>query len=136
MWPAVPTTMDRIASPAAAAAAFPLLALAPAGTLRPAQPFVLGPRAAAPRPALAVAHALEDLGQAEIDLALLHVHANDLDLHLVAEPIDLVGVLAAQQVRVLDELVVVVGHRRDVDHALDEVLGQLHEQPERCHAGD
>ena len=39
------------------------------------------------------------------------------------------------QVFLLDEPVVVVGHRRDVDHAFDEVLDQLDEQAERGHAG-
>ena len=57
-------------------------------------------------------------------------------LHLVAEPIDLLRVLAAQHVRALEEPVVVVGHRRDVDHAFDEVLDQLDEQAERRDAGD
>ena len=38
--------------------------------------------------------------------------------------------------RALDEPVVVVRHRRDVHHALDEVLDQLDEQPERRDAGD
>ena len=46
------------------------------------------------------------------------------------------GVLAAQHVRALDEPVVVVGHRRDVDHAFDEVLDQLDEQAEGGDAGD
>ena len=49
---------------------------------------------------------------------------------------DPAGVLAAQDVRTLDEPVVVVGHRRDVNHALDEVLDQLDEQAERGDAGD
>ena len=35
------------------------------------------------------------------------------------------GVLSAQDVRTLDEPVIVVGHRRDVHHALDEVFDQL-----------
>src|SRR5471032_2203260 len=122
--------MAEYLSPALAA-----LALPPAGALLPAR---LGLRraAAAPRAALAFADALEDLREPEIDLALVHVDANDLHLHLVAEAIDLLGVLAHERVRAVDELVVVVRHRRDVNHAFDEVLDELDEQPERRDAGD
>src|SRR3954463_975695 len=88
------------------------LSLAPSWPLFAAALFVLGHRAAAARAALAVAHAREDVHEPEVDLALLHVDADHLDLHLVAEAVDLLRVLAAQQVRVLDEPVVVVGHRR------------------------
>src|SRR6185295_10237061 len=129
MCPAVPTTTDRIRS------ALPSGALAASGALL-ALLVELRLRFGAPRTALAFADALEDLDQAEIDLPQLHVDADHLHLHLVAEAIHLVRVLAAQQVRALDEAVVVVRHRRDVDHALDEVLDQLDEQPERGDAGD
>ena len=40
------------------------------------------------------------------------------------------GLLSLQDVRLLDEPVVVVGHRRDVHDALDEVFDQLDEQAE------
>src|SRR5437762_2388533 len=69
-------------------------------------------RLAPARTAFAVAHALEDLDEPQIDLAQLHVDANHLHLHLVAKAVDLVRVLAPQEVRALDEPVVVVGHRR------------------------
>src|SRR5438067_11792804 len=111
-----------------------LFSLAAAGPLFP-RPFELRLRAAAPRAALALAHPLEDLDEAEIHLAQLHVHADDLHLHLVAEAVDLVRVLAAQQVRALDGPVVVVRHRRDVDHALDEMLHELDEEAEGRDAG-
>src|SRR5262245_39718269 len=108
MWPAVPTTIDRISPPAA----FPLLPFATPRPLLAARLFVLRGRAAAARAALALADPFEDLDQPEVDLPLLHVDADHLDLDLVAQAVDAVRVLAAQEVRVLDELVVVVGHRR------------------------
>ena len=77
-------------------------------------------------------HRVQDVDQAEIDLPALHVDLDDLHRHLVAEPVVLAGVLAAQDVRPLDEPVVVIGHRRDVHQALDEVLDQLDEQAERA----
>src|SRR5215211_2613012 len=120
MCPAVPTTMDFIPLPPPA---LPALPLAAAWALLSS---LLGLRRglAAPRAALAFAHALEDLGQTEIHLAHLHVHADDLDPDLVAQPIALVRVLTDQRVRAFQEPVVVVGHRRHVDHALDEMLDQ------------
>jgi len=39
--------------------------------------------------------------------------------------------LAAQRVLAFQVAVVVVRHARNVDESLDEVLGQLHEQPDR-----
>ena len=95
-------------------------------------------RLAVPRAAVLLrrAHPLENLGEPEVDLAPLHVDLDDLHARPVAEPVHPPGVLSAQDVRTLDEPVVVVGHRRDVDHALDEVLDQLDEQAERRHAGD
>src|SRR5438067_11979851 len=111
-----------------------LFSLAAAGPLFP-RPFELRLRAAAARAALALAHPLEDLAEAEIHLAQLHVHADDRHLHLVAQAVALVRVLAAQQVRALDEPVVVVRHRRDVDHALDEMLHELDEEAEGRDAG-
>ncbi len=136
MCPAVPTTMDRIV----------MLSdrrppLRTCRSRRPGRCFRLLVQLRRPRwlrrgPRSPFAHALEDLDQAEIDLAHLHVDADHLHLHLVAEPVDLLRVLAAQQVRALDEPVVVVGHRRDVHHALDEVLDQLDEQAEGGDAGD
>ena len=89
-------------------------------------------RAAGPRLRSDCAHPLEDLDKPEVDLPPLHVDLDDLHADLVAEPVDAAGVLAAQDVRALDEPVVVVGHRRDVDQALDEVLDQLDEQAERA----
>src|SRR5581483_6786013 len=88
------------------------------------------------RSARAFAHALENLDQAEIDLPHFHVDANHLHPHLVAEAVDLVRILAAEHVRSLDESIVVVRHRRHVHHALDEMLDELDEQPERRDAGD
>ena len=57
-------------------------------------------------------------------------------LHAVAQPVDLAGVFAAEHVRPFDEPVVVVGHRRDVHQALDEVLDELDVEPEGADAGD
>src|SRR5204863_271416 len=62
-----------------------------------------------------------------------HRHPGDLGHDLVAEPIALPRVLAEQHVLAVDEAVVVVGHARDVHQAVDEVLDELHEQPERRH---
>ena len=100
----------------------------------PGRPSVPHARCAAPaaRDSLRLPHALQDLGQPEVDLPPFHVDADHLHRDLVAQPVDPSGVLAAQHVRALDEPVVVVGHRRDVDHPFDEVLDQLDEQPERA----
>src|SRR5581483_1463606 len=108
----------------------PHISLALAGSLLSAF-LALRRRLAASRPAFAFTHAFEDLDEAEVHLPHFHVDADDLDLHLVAEPIDLVRVLAAQHMRALDEPVIVIGHRRDMHHALDEVLDQFDEQTER-----
>ena len=89
-----------------------------------------------PALALVLAERVEDLDEPEIDLPPFHVDAHHLDANAVAEPVHLLGVLAAQRVRRFEEAIVVVGHARDVDESLDEVLGQLDEQPERGHAGD
>ena len=75
------------------------------------------------------AHGVQDLAQPEVDLPPLEVHANHLHVDLVAEPVDAAVLLAAQQVRALDEAVVVVGHRRDVHHALRRSA-----RPARCTA--
>ena len=64
------------------------------------------------------------------------IDADHLHAHAVAEPVDASVLLAAQHVRALDEPVVVVGHRRDVHHAFDEVLDELDEQAEGADAGD
>src|SRR4051794_13260453 len=101
--------------------AFASLPLAPAGALLAAL-LDFRRRLAPPRSALAFADALENLREPKIDLALLHVDADDLDLHLVPETVALVRVLADQRVRALEEAVIVVGHRRHVDHAFDEML--------------
>ena len=122
-----------VALPSAALARLPL---APAGPLLAACSSLFGAALLRRGPRSPFADALEDLDQAEVDLPHLHVDADDLHLHLVAEAIDLLRVLAAQQVRALDEPVVVVGHRRHVHQALDEVLDQLDEQAERGDAGD
>src|SRR5215218_8606422 len=91
-------------------ASFTLIALAAPGALL-ALLLDLRHRLAAPRPALAFAHAFEDLDQAKIDLPYVHVDADDLHLDLVAEPVLLVRVLAHQQMPALDEAVIIVGHR-------------------------
>src|SRR3954471_22300253 len=114
MCPAVPTTIER-KLPSSALADLPL---SPARTLL-APLLGLGRALAAPRAALALADELEDLRQPEIHLAHLHVDADDLHLHLVAEPVLLVRVLADERVRALEEPVIVVGHRRHVHHAFD-----------------
>src|SRR5262245_31228267 len=108
--------------------------LAPSGTLT-APAFPLRLRCTPLRTALPSAHAVENLDETEIDLADFHVDPNDLHLHAVAESIDFLGVLAAQQVRALDEPVIVVGHRGHMDQPLHEMLDQLDEQPERGDAG-
>jgi hypothetical protein len=105
------------------------LPLTPARPLFPAL-LVLRRRAAAARTAIAFANAVENFHEAEIDLALLHVDADHLHLHLVAEPVHLARVLASQHVGALDEPIVVVGHRRHVHEPLDEVLDELDEEPE------
>src|ERR1039458_9227194 len=87
-------------------------------------------------PALPFADPIENLDQPEIDLPHLHVDAEHLDVHFVAQAVDLPRVLAAQHVSAVDEAVIVVGHRRDVHHAFDEVLDELDEQAEPRHAGD
>ena len=66
----------------------------------------------------------------------LHVNLDDLHLHAIAEPVDLPLVLAAQHVHAVDEAVVVVGHRRDVHEAFDEVFDELDVEPERRHTRD
>src|SRR5262245_27817348 len=109
-------------------------AFAPPRTL-PAPSLSLRLRRTPLRTALPPAHALENLDEAEIDLADFHVDPNDLHLHAVAESIHFLGVLTAQQVRALDEPVVVVGHRGHMDQPLHEMLDQLDEQPERGDAG-
>src|SRR4030095_16562773 len=106
-----------------------------AGTLT-AAPLPLRGGLTPPRPALAFTHAFENLDEPEVDLPYLHVHANDLHLHLVAEPVDLLRILPAQQVRAFDEPVIVVGHRRYVNETFDVMLDQLDEQSEGCDAGD
>src|SRR5579862_2262415 len=94
----------------------PMLTLPPSGSLLAARSSgrMLRHRLAPPGSALPFAHALEDLDEAEINPPQVHVDADDLHFHLVAEPIDRVVVLAAQQVRAFDEPIVVVRHRRHV----------------------
>src|SRR2546428_5384 len=48
--------------------------------------LVLRHRSAPPRAVFARAHALENLYQPQVDLPQVHVHADDLHLHLVAAP--------------------------------------------------
>src|SRR5688572_7123121 len=137
MWPAVPTTTDRMGGPLLPRRAFP-----PAGTLLAARgaqvPFLLRLGFASTRtPALfRRARRLQDLEQAEIDLPALQIHLHDLDLDAIAEPVDLAGVLPPQHVQPLLEAVIVVRHRRDVHQALDEVLDELDEQPEGRYPGN
>ena len=136
MWPAVPTMIERTA------VYRPFLRLArsrrPGGAARRAGPA----RAAAarrggavlrrgPRARSSLRTAASTSSIAELDLPAVQVDAHDLDAHRVAEPVDLLGPLAEQHPRLLVEAVEVVGQRRDVDQALDEVLDQLDEQAER-----
>ena len=100
------------------------------------QPPRLGTAPARTAVPFGLPHRVQDVQQAQIDLPALHVDLDDLHGHLVAEPVFLAGILAAQDVCPLDEPVVVIGHRRDVHQPLDEVLDQLDEQPERGDAGD
>src|SRR5262245_31007364 len=102
MCPAAPTTTDFIASGPSPATSFAHRALATAGPLT-APPFALRLRRTAARTPLPLPNPIEDLDEAEIDLPHFHVDANDLHLHFVAEPIDLLRVLTAQQVRCFHE---------------------------------
>src|SRR5712691_9516673 len=137
MWPAVPTTTDLIVFVYSRlpSSAFAHLSLVATWTLF-ARLLALQRRFAAPRPSLALADALENLHQAEIHLAHLHVDADHLHLDLVAETIDPVRVLASEQMRAFHEPVVVVRHGRDMHEPFDEVLDQLDEQAECRYAGD
>src|SRR2546428_523537 len=137
MWPAVPTTTDFIVFVYSRlpSSAFAHLSLVATGTLF-ARLLALRRGFAAPRTPLALAHALENLHQAEVHLAHLHVDADHLHFDLVAKTIDLVRVLASEQVRTLHEPVIVVRHRRHVHEPFDEVLDQLDEQTECRYAGD
>src|SRR5262245_65737301 len=99
-------------------ASLAILPLSSPGSLFAAALFVLRDRAAAPWTTFAVAHAIEDFREAKVDLPLLHVDADDLHLDLVAEAVDLLRVFAPQQVRALDEAIVVVRHRRAMNHPL------------------
>src|SRR6185436_179900 len=93
--------------------------LAPLAGLQVAFGLRLGAAAARSAVVFGSPHPLEDLGQPEIDLPALHVDLDHLHADAIAEAIDPAGVLAAQHMLLLDEAVVVVGHRRHVDHALD-----------------
>src|SRR5829696_4624703 len=147
MCPAVPMTTARRCGGWSAFTASPALgltfalarpSLTPAGFGRFQVPLGFGLGLAAARAAIRLGdpHAVQDADQSEIDLPALHIHLDHLHAHLVAKPVDLAGVFAAHDVRALDEPVVVVGHRRHVHHALDEVLDQLDEEAEGGHAGD
>src|SRR5437773_5175614 len=119
MCPAVPTTTDFMLWPRAVALRLPFgpsLWFLPfaASRSRLSVRLVLGPRFAATRSSFALTHPLQDVDQTEVDLPRLHVDANHLYAHLVAEPIHLLGVLTSQHVRPLDEPVVVVRHRGHV----------------------
>src|SRR5512145_736814 len=81
-------------------------------------------------------HAFENVGEPEIDLTPLHIHSDDLNADLIAEPIDLPRALALQHMLLLEEPVVVVRHARDVNKSFDVMLAQLDEQAERRDAGD
>src|SRR6202011_1540217 len=63
-----------------------------------ALPVVRRRRLAPPGPPLAAPHPVEDLHEREIDLPHVHVHADYLNLDLVAQTIDLLRVLPAQDV--------------------------------------
>src|SRR5215212_8430310 len=143
MWPAVPMTTlfmrvrgDTSSLPARAhrlargTLPFPRPLLD--GALR-LQPHLAPLR---PAPALVLTQRIEHLHEAEVNLPALHVDPHHLDSHAIAQPVRLVSVLSAQRVRRFEEAVVIVGHARDVHEPLDEVLGQLDEQPERGYAGD
>src|SRR5688572_15967909 len=93
---------------------------------------------ASPRAAILLrfANTVQDFRQSEIDLPALHVHLDDLHGHAIAEPEHAPGVLTLQNVRTLDEPVVVVRHGGHVDEPLDEMLDELDEQPKRGDARD
>ncbi len=78
----------------------------------------------------------QDVGDAQVELPPLHVDANDLHLHTIAQAEDAPGVLAAQDVLPLDEPVIVIRHRRHVHQTFDEMLHELDEQSECGDAGD
>src|SRR5215471_20929959 len=118
MCPAVPTTTDfRLPTSdfrRTSEVLPPPLCPLPFVSARPLLPsafLLFRGRLAATRSPLAFADALEDLDQPEFHLAHLHVDADHLHLHLVAEAVGLVRVLAMQHVRVFDEPVVIVRHR-------------------------
>src|SRR5204862_5672295 len=91
---------------------------------------------AGPPVALRHAHRVENLREAEIDETFFEIDANHLHLDAIAEPIDAPVALAAQKMRAVHKPVVVVGHRRHVHHAFDEVLDELDVQAERADARD
>src|SRR5215470_676468 len=100
MCPAVPMTIDfcmagstsglRLSELLFRVCSFPP-PFAPAWSGLPA-PFVPRARFAAPRAPFSLAHALEDLHEAQVDPAGLHVDADDLNVYLVAQPVHLLGV--------------------------------------------
>src|SRR5262245_28233219 len=153
MCPAVPTTSDRMSPPSPAAAtvarlvAVPIRAVLRLGSpsivprlertaLPSARPEPSGASAPAPSGPSVPAHYLQDLAQPQVDLPALHVHTNHLHFDAIAKAVDASVLLAAQDVRALDEPVVVVGHRRDVHHPFDEMLDELDVEAEGAHARD
>src|SRR5262245_38719603 len=129
MCPAVPTTTDFTASrlrvvgvASLAASTLPRSLVLAGAALALGRPLVLRPCLRAPRPALSVANPFQDVDETEIDLPHFHVDAYDLDSDLVAQPVDLLRILAAQHMCAFDKSIVVVGHCRHVDEPFDEVL--------------
>src|SRR6188508_1293735 len=105
MWPAVPTTrwLTPCSLPAAARGLLRrALALARSHLALCTPRLGLGRGLASSRSplVLALANGVEDFGQPEVDLPSLQVHPNHLHAHLLAEPVDLVRVLAVQSVAV------------------------------------
>src|SRR4029453_6012863 len=112
----------------------PVRSLTPSRPLRPAL-LVFGPCSTPARSKLSFTHSLQNLHQREIDLAHLHVDADDLHLDLVPKPVDSSGILAAEHVSPFDEPIVVVRHLQILNKALDVGLDELNEQAEGGHAG-
>src|SRR5690606_5683724 len=64
------------------------------------------------------------------------IHAGNPDSHAVARSEAATGALSYEGMLLLDEQVVVVLERADMDQAIDEEIIQQHEESERCHAGN
>ncbi|KCB33243.1 hypothetical protein L543_1089 [Bordetella hinzii L60] len=88
------------------------------------------------RALLAQGFVARPLDQPELDAARLQVHARNLHLHLVGQPVAHARALAAQFVQRIIELEILAAQLRDVHQALDMQGVQRHENTETGHAGD